>query len=126
MDATPPASLLGLPTELRLAIFEYTFADTHIHLRHRQQRSSQDVRTPWACLQINRHFRQEALPLFYETAVFKLLDGMNAGKLEAWLECVGHEAIAKIKRVEFFCEGRCTMFGLQPEYVPEKSSDCHF
>lgn len=119
MDTIPRASLLGLPTELRLTIFEYGLVNAHINLRHRRQRSCEDLRSPWTFLQIDRRTRQEVLPLFYETAVFNLLDGMTAEKLEAWVECVGHEAIAKIRRVHFYCKGRCTMFGLQPEYVPD-------
>lgn len=117
MDSIPRASLLGLPTELRLAIFEYALVDTGISLWRRKQKPSDNIRSAWAYLQIDHRTRQEVRPLLFETAVFALCDGMSAEKLEAWLQCVGEEATAKIKRVEFHCKGRCTMFGLQPEYV---------
>ncbi|KAF2160572.1 hypothetical protein M409DRAFT_28957 [Zasmidium cellare ATCC 36951] len=115
MDETPRACLLGLPAELRLTVFEWALADSHVNLRHQRKRPTEDIRNPWAYLQINSQIRQEVLPIFYETVAFKLQDGMTEPKLQSWLEFIGPEATARIKKVEFNCKGRCAMFGLQPD-----------
>lgn len=120
---------MGLPVELRIAILEYVLAAEHIQLRHRQH----DILlmsppTKWngaALLAVNTTIRQEAYPIFLENATFQFCAGFTERDLCRWIETVGSENISRLRTLEFRCVGRCSMYGLQPEYAyGQHSSMC--
>lgn len=111
----PQASLCGLPTELRLSIFEWALLDTPAKIHHRERPRSRDGQVnAWAYLQLNRQIRNELLPTFYENAKFEIVYFFNTEDLEAWIEHTGPDNVARIKRLEFTCEGQCTSTGSLP------------
>lgn len=118
MTHYPPASLMGLPSELRLSIFEFALADEQINLRHRQNsriahaQSSKRVGT--AFLAINSQLRREVKPIYLENVTFSLRH-FTEQDLHGWLETIGRENIHRLRKLAFFCIGRCSMYGFQPE-----------
>lgn len=129
--------LLKLPTELRLQILEYLLCcpsssstqqnqpeaqiPPTLDIRHRNgvQFHRHDkpfgTKTSWALLQINQQLRAEVSPIFFGNVIFRMRDGMTANELREWMDVIGEENIGRMGRMDWYCKGRCTMFGLQPE-----------
>ena len=71
---TSPTTLFTLPKELRLAIYEYVFAETTVHLGQRAARGSDSADLGvWPCItQTCSLIRNESLPTYFATAHFVL------------------------------------------------------
>ncbi|KAF2724015.1 hypothetical protein K431DRAFT_282280 [Polychaeton citri CBS 116435] len=108
----PEASLLGLPTELRLQIYSRLLDSTHLKLRHRLLFQSHGVQNPWAYLQICQIVRSEIRELFFTTVVWEFHDGFTRANLQMWTDAVGKDSVAWLRHLRFFCKGRCSMYGL--------------
>ena len=115
MDS-PSASLLDIPVELRLNIFEFILSDSRVQLSpNKAPQREYGTRSALACIHICRKIRQEILMPFYESCAFEFRDGFTEQRLQAWINCVGYEAVEQLRSVVFWGRGKCGMFGLQPE-----------
>jgi hypothetical protein len=114
---SPRASLLGLPVELRLQIYNYLVTNVHINLRRPWSYRDYTDRKPWSWLHISQQTRAEILPIFYQSVQFQVLDGFTAKRLCAWLDAIGTDAVAHLRRLRFECEGHCVVDGVPPEYA---------
>lgn len=111
---------MGLPAELRIAIFEYALADEHVSIRHRRSSSCEDLPIRWngtALLAINSQMRHETYPVFLDNTTFEFYDGFDEQDLRRWTKTIGYENLHKVQAIVFHCMGRCSMYGLQPEYA---------
>jgi len=115
----PRASLLGLPTELRIQIYNYILPGISIKLSDRlpyrtHTISNRDVRSACAWLQICRLIRHELHNDFYSTVTFEVQEGFPSHKLGSWLKAIGPEAVEKLRYVIMFGKAKCSMWKLQP------------
>lgn len=112
----PRASLLGIPVELRLNIFEFILSDSRVRLSpNKAPQREYGTKSALAYIQICRKIREECLAPFYGCCTFEFRDGFTEQRLQAWTSCVGKEAVELLKKVIFWGRGKCGMFGLQPE-----------
>lgn len=116
----PRASLLGLPAELRVAIFEYALQHVHTRLRDwllKGKPSSHQycLHWPWSIMHINRQIRDEVVPTFYQHVRFEIFDGATEKRLREWLAVIGEDAVARIRTIGFECYAMCSMYGLTLE-----------
>lgn len=107
MDVPARLSLLGLPVELRLRIFEYALQDVHLKLRHRLACCGHTIRNAWALLQISSVVRREVRLPFFETVTFEFRDGMTEAELQAWMDAIGPDAVSRLSKLSFVCRGKC-------------------
>jgi hypothetical protein len=112
------AILLGLPVELRIIIFHLVLDDAHLKVRCGGIRFRRhEMRNAWSSLQICRQIRLEIKQVFFETVTFSLPTNLTERKLREWLATIGPTAASNIRKLQFYCENRCTLFGLQSGLV---------
>lgn len=104
------ASLLGLPSELRLRIYDLYLEDLHIALRRPEpcQGSQNDTGTQSTILDVCRTIRKEIYTSFLQTVTFELGEVMTERNFSAWLDAFGVEAVWNLRRLNFYCEGKCS------------------
>lgn len=88
-------SFLGLPAELRIAIYKYAFADEPWNTKYKL--------APYALTRVNRQIRHESMPLYY-TFVESLelpVDAANISHTRDWLRTVDLAAFPKLPNFVF-------------------------
>jgi len=117
------ASLLGIPPELRLSIYNFAWPDL---LRKKGHEPSLDVRGslcdipgrpsntnfrdgPWALLDSCREIRHELVPLIpaIGECVVKL-DSLTYPELKEWLALIGETRVAKLRDFSLRGRAHCT------------------
>lgn len=93
-------SLLTLPPELRIQIFEYLPDLSY----GRQESIGPNVRLTPAICRTTRTLREEALPIYAKTSAFVIQTDDNLhtsnNRVKAWLDALGHECIPKVESLQ--------------------------
>ncbi|KAK5119452.1 hypothetical protein LTR85_007552 [Meristemomyces frigidus] len=109
--APKQASLLGLPAELRLKIYDYALGDASLKLRHRITYRGHTIRNICALLQVCRGMGLEMHPVFFSTVTFDFQDGFTEANMRAWAEAIGEQAVSELRKLHFNGKKRCAMYG---------------
>lgn len=114
------ASLEGLPTELRLAIWQFALQDSKCHIR-RGREEKKPTRSIWALLHVNQQIRAEVLPMFYPMVTIHIREDLTEANLSTWLDVIGSRAVTEMKKTHLYSKRMCA--GSRPdEWVTVYSS----
>lgn len=113
-------TLLGLPAELRIPIYEYAVQDAKVKLGPRMKHHDPSA---WTLLSACRQVRQEAYSIFFAGVQFEIRDHFTEPQLREMLEALGSEAVTYMKKLNFALMSQCSLYGLQPEYVHESTHE---
>lgn len=106
------ASLEGLPTELRLLIWQLTLQDSECHIR-RGREKKKPSRSIWALLHVNQQIRAEVLPMFFPLVTIHLREDLTESNLSTWLDIVGLKAVSEMKKTHLYSKRMCA--GSRPD-----------
>ncbi|CZT25734.1 uncharacterized protein RCC_11403 [Ramularia collo-cygni] len=112
------ASLSGLPTELRLSIWQFALQDSECHIR-RGRSEKKPTRSIWALLHVNQQIRAEVLPMFFPMVTIHLREDLTERDLETWLDVIGPRAVCEMKKTHLYSRRMCA--GSRPD----ETYNCH-
>ncbi|KAK4556185.1 hypothetical protein LTR86_006882 [Recurvomyces mirabilis] len=120
-SSIPRATLLGLPAELRLRI--YGFYLEELLVKTPRQSTSHKGPEESSChetiLDVCRTIRREIRIPFLQTVTFELREIHTERHLSTWLDTLGDRAVSNLRRLNFYCEGRCS----QPGRTEDEEAD---
>lgn len=106
MNSSKNASLEGLPTELRLTIWQFALQDSECHIR-RGREEKKPTRSIWALLHVSQQIRAEVLPMFFPLVTIHIREDLTEANIGTWLDVVGSSAISEMKKTHIHSKRMC-------------------